>query len=220
MENADDTSGQEVVRQVFAQDQATASESASVMMRQEMWYQWARIARQHGATAIDARNRFGTGSTYDEELDAGLVAVCAAFSIETLIRRLADLVVSATLQQAWQGTSFKARLRETLKLTRFRSEACFAMHAGTAPIPASSGKTIRASAGPRREPATQRRVAPHRRHPDPPRGGPGHNLLPPPPGHGNTKMEALRAMKRRLARVIFNLLRPDTTQQAALPAAA
>ena len=26
---------------------------------------------------------------------------------------------------------------------RFRSEACFARHAGTAPIPASSGKTIR-----------------------------------------------------------------------------
>ena len=32
---------------------------------------------------------------------------------------------------------------ETANLARFRSEACFAMHAGAAPIPASSGKTDR-----------------------------------------------------------------------------
>jgi transposase len=38
---------------------------------------------------------------------------------------------------------------------------------------------------------------------------------------GDTKKAALRAMKRRLARVIFNLLRPDTaTQPSALTAAA
>jgi transposase len=34
-------------------------------------------------------------------------------------------------------------LGETANPARFRSEACFAMHAGTAPIPASSGKTDR-----------------------------------------------------------------------------
>jgi transposase len=32
---------------------------------------------------------------------------------------------------------------ETANITRFRSEACFAMHAGVAPIPASSGRTNR-----------------------------------------------------------------------------
>jgi transposase len=32
---------------------------------------------------------------------------------------------------------------ETAGVARFRSEACFAMHAGVAPIPASSGRTDR-----------------------------------------------------------------------------
>jgi transposase len=34
-------------------------------------------------------------------------------------------------------------IAETAGVARFRSEACFAMHAGVAPIPASSGRTDR-----------------------------------------------------------------------------
>ena len=109
---------------------------------------------------------------------------------------------------------------ETANVTRFRSEACFAMHAGAAPIPASSGKTNRhrlARGGNRqlnvalhRIAVTQIRLA-----------GPGRDYYQRRVALGNTKMEALRAMKRRLARVVFNALRPDTTRQpAALTTAA
>lgn len=109
---------------------------------------------------------------------------------------------------------------ETANVARFRSEACFAMHAGAAPIPASSGKTNRhrlARGGNRqlnvalhRIAVTQIRLA-----------GPGRDYYQRRIALGNTKMEALRAMKRRLARVVFNTLRPDTTRQpAALTTAA
>jgi transposase len=109
---------------------------------------------------------------------------------------------------------------ETANVTRFRSEACFAMHAGAAPIPASSGKTNRyrlARGGNRQLNAALHRIAVTQTRLD----GPGRDYYQRRLALGNTKMEALRAMKRRLARVIFTLLRPDTTTQpAALPAAA
>jgi transposase len=113
---------------------------------------------------------------------------------------------------------------ETANVTRFRSEACYAMHAGAAPIPASSGKTNRhrlARGGNRQLNAALHRIAITQIRLD----GPGRiyyqiyyqRRL----ALGNTKMEALRAMKRRLARVVFNTLQPDTTvQPTALPAAA
>jgi transposase len=109
---------------------------------------------------------------------------------------------------------------ETANVTRFRSEACFAMHAGAAPIPASSGKTNRhrlARGGNRQLNAALHRIAITQIRLD----GPGRIYYQRRLALGNTKMEALRAMKRRLARVVFNTLQPDTTvQPTALPAAA
>jgi transposase len=109
---------------------------------------------------------------------------------------------------------------ETANVTRFRSEACFAMHAGAAPIPASSGKTNRhrlARGGNRQLNAALHRIAVTQIRLD----GPGRSYFQHRIAMGNTKMEALRAMKRRLARVVFNTLRPDTTTQPATqPAAA
>lgn len=105
---------------------------------------------------------------------------------------------------------------ETANVTRFRSEACFAMHAGAAPIPASSGKTNRyrlARGGNRQLNAALHRIAVTQIRLD----GPGRSYFQHRIAMGNTKMEALRAMKRRLARVVFNLLRPTTTTQPAAP---
>ncbi len=101
---------------------------------------------------------------------------------------------------------------ETANPRRFRSEACFAMHAGVAPIPASSGRTQRhrlARGGNRQLNAALHRIAVTQTR----LSGPGqiyyHHRL----AMQDTKMEALRSLKRRLARVVFNLLRP--TDQAA-----
>jgi transposase len=98
---------------------------------------------------------------------------------------------------------------------RFPTDACFARHAGTAPIPASSGNTKRhrlhrggdrqlnhalhiiALSRARTDPATRAYL--DRRHAD-----------------GKTKKEALRCLKRHLARHIWRLL--YATQTPAPPA--
>lgn len=109
---------------------------------------------------------------------------------------------------------------ETANVTRFRSEACFAMHVGAAPVPASSGKTVRhrlARGGNRQLNAALHRIAVTQIRHD----GPGKIYYQHRIAMGNSKKEALRAMKRRLARVVFNLLQPETTAVThALPAAA
>jgi transposase len=109
---------------------------------------------------------------------------------------------------------------ETANPARFRSEACFAMHAGAAPIPASSGKTTRhrlARGGNRQLNAALHRIAVTQIRLD----GLGRAYYQRRRSQGDTTMEALRALKRRLARTVFNLLRPtDPTAAAALPQAA
>ncbi len=109
---------------------------------------------------------------------------------------------------------------ETANVTRFRSEACFAMHAGVAPIPASSGKTNRhrlARGGNRQLNAALHRIAVTQIRLD----GPGRDYIRRRRSTGDTTMEALRALKRRLARVVFNTLHHDTAPQPAVhPAAA
>jgi transposase len=111
-------------------------------------------------------------------------------------------------------------LGETANPTRFRSEACFAMHAGVAPIPASSGRTNRhrlARGGNRQLNAALHRIAVTQIR----LGGLGQAYYERRRAGGDSTMEALRALKRRLARVVFNLLQPtDTTAAACQPQAA
>ncbi len=109
---------------------------------------------------------------------------------------------------------------ETANPARFRSGACFAMHAGAAPIPASSGKTNRhrlARGGNRQLNAALHRIAVTQIR----LGGLGQAYYQRRRANGDTTMEALRALKRRLARIVFHLLRPtDRPATAALPQAA
>lgn len=110
---------------------------------------------------------------------------------------------------------------ETAGPARFRSEACFAMHAGVAPIPASSGRTQRhrlARGGNRQLNAALHRIAVTQAGLP---GSLGQVYYQRRRARGDTTMEALRALKRRLARVVFHLLRPTTTGRTGnLPAAA
>ena len=111
-------------------------------------------------------------------------------------------------------------LGETANPARFRSEACFAMHAGVAPIPASSGRTNRhrlARGGNRQLNAALHRLAVTQIRLD----GLGRAYYQRRRARGDTTMEALRALKRRLARVVFNLLnQTPSTVAAHLPQAA
>jgi transposase len=78
--------------------------------------------------------------------------------------------------------------------------------AGVAPIPASSGKTTRyrlARGGNRQLNAALHRIAlSHIRL-----GGPGGVYYQRRRGNGDTTIDAMRALKRRLARVVYGLLR-------------
>lgn len=99
---------------------------------------------------------------------------------------------------------------ETANVARFRSEACFAMHAGVAPVPASSGRTHRhrlARGGNRQLNAALHRIAITQiRLPD----SLGQAYYQRRRAQGDTSMEALRALKRRLARVVYGLLHTET----------
>ena len=142
----------------------------------------------------------------------------------TLERELAELVKAQApqlLELPGCGVLTAAKLLgETANPTRFRSEACFAMHAGVAPIPASSGRTNRhrlARGGNRQLNAALHRIAVTQTRLD----GLGKVYYQRRRSQGDTTMEALRALKRRLARVVFNLLRDTpTTAAATLPHAA
>lgn len=144
--------------------------------------------------------------------------------IKSLERELSGLVKAQAPQLLTLpgcGVLTAAKLvGETANPARFRSAACFAMHAGVAPIPASSGKTSRhrlARGGNRQLNAALHRVAVTQIRLD----GLGRAYYQRRRAQGDTTMEALRALKRRLARVVFNLLRPTDTQPGTcLPAAA
>jgi transposase len=88
---------------------------------------------------------------------------------------------------------------------RFRSEACFARHAGTAPIPASSGKTNRHRlhrGGDRQLNRAIQIIALSRSRIDPDTRA----YLDRKHAEGKTKREAIRCLKRHIARRIWHLL--------------
>ena len=88
---------------------------------------------------------------------------------------------------------------------RFRSEACFARHAGTAPIPASSGKTIRHRlhrGGDRQLNRAIHIIALGRMAGDPETRAYIERRV----AEGKTKLEAIRCLKRHIARQIWHLL--------------
>jgi transposase len=97
-------------------------------------------------------------------------------------------------------------LAETAGADRFRSEACFAMNAGVAPIPVWSGSTagrVRLNRGGNR----QLNAALHRIAITQVRlGGLGKAYYDHRRATGDSSTEAYRALKRKLARVVFNTL--------------
>jgi transposase len=132
-----------------------------------------------------------------------------------LERRLADLVGDhPLLGLKGSGVLVAAKLiGETGDVRRFRSADAFAMLAGVAPIPASSGQTqrLRLNRGGNR----QLNRALHSialsqawHHP------PAKAFIERKRAEGRTWREALRSLKRHLARVVFRLLVAGTARSA------
>jgi transposase len=149
------------------------------------------------------------------------MATARVNALERELRELVRVQVPQLLELPGCGVLTAAKIiGETANPTRFRSEACFAMHAGVAPIPASSGRTNRhrlARGGNRQLNTALHRIAVTQVR----LGGLGQTYYQRRRASGDSTMEALRALKRRLARVVFNLLRPtDNTAAARQPRAA
>lgn len=103
---------------------------------------------------------------------------------------------------------------ETGNPARFRHEACFAMHAGVAPVPASSGRTNRhrlARGGNRQLNAAMHRIAVTQIRLE----GPGKVYYQHRREQGDSSMDALRVLKRKIARRVFTTLNAPTTSTIA-----
>ncbi len=102
---------------------------------------------------------------------------------------------------------------ETARVQRFRSEACFAMNAGVAPIPVWSGKTVgtvRVTRGGNRQlNLALHRIAITQLGID----GLGRAYYRKRLQHGDSPGEAVRHLKRRLARIVFHALQADQNPQ-------
>ena len=108
---------------------------------------------------------------------------------------------------------------EVAGVGRFRSEAALAMHAGVAPLECSSGAWQRhrlSRMGNRQLNAALHRIAVTQLRVHPPAQAYLMRLQ----AAGKSKREAVRVLKRRLVRVIFNLLHADLDQTGLDPSAA
>jgi transposase len=126
-----------------------------------------------------------------------------------LFAELTDLIQAHTpqlLEQPRIGTVTAAIIiGRTAGAKRFRSEACFARHTGTAPIPASSGKKVRHRlhrGGDRQLNRAIHIIALGRMAGDPETRAYIERRV----SEGKTKREALRCLKRHIARQIWHLL--------------
>lgn len=101
---------------------------------------------------------------------------------------------------------------ETAGVRRFRSEAAYARHAGVTPIPHTSGtKQVRlktARTGNRQLNAALYRIAITQL-----RGGPGADYYRKHRDAGDTHLEALRRLERRIVRKVYGLLRAEQTHR-------
>lgn len=110
-------------------------------------------------------------------------------------------------------------IAETADIRRFHSSAAFAMHNGTAPIPVWSGSKPRHRlnrGGNRQLNCALHRMAVTQLRWD----GPGRRYFDRRIAGGNTKKEALRALRRRLSDIVYRALTTDVAASEPRPEAA
>jgi transposase len=184
-----------------------------------------RTVKQRERVAAWLAGRAGLIAELAQEILADISAASA--KIDELEKRITGQIEQAYPQLlAVPGCAALTAAKivgETANVARFRSEACFAMNAGVAPIPVWSGNTagrVRMSrVGNRQLNTALHRIAVTQIRLD----GLGKAYYRKRLDAGASTTEALRSLKRRLARVVYHALQADQqpTQNAAnLPLAA
>ncbi|HEY8870240.1 MAG TPA: IS110 family transposase [Candidatus Limnocylindrales bacterium] len=138
--------------------------------------------------------------------------------LEQEIRRRTAAIAPTLLALPECGHLTAAKLvGETSGIGRFRSRAAFANHNGTAPIPVWSGNLVRHRLNPGGN--RQLNAALHRIAVTQLRGpGGGREYVARRMAAGDTKLEAIRALRRRISDEVFRRLQRDEALRASLPA--
>lgn len=169
----------------------------------------------------------GTGLVAELARDVLTDIITVSEKIDALEKRVTALVEDRyphLLAIPGSGPLAAAKIAgETANVSRFRSEACFAMNAGVAPLPVWSGNTrgrVRMSrAGNRQLNAALHRIAVTQIRLD----SLGRTYYRKRIDNGDSTVEALRCLKRKLARIVFHTLHTDQQHietPASLPLAA
>jgi transposase len=143
-----------------------------------------------------------------------------ANELEREIGELVEACAPALLQIPGCGSLTAAKIvAETAQVARFPTEGHFARYAGTAPVPASSGASHRQRfnrRGNRQLNAALHRIAitQLRIH------EPAKDYVAKKRAEGESKTEAIRALKRQLSRVVFTTLKTTTRPADGLTAVA
>jgi transposase len=145
-------------------------------------------------------------------------------ALEREVGRLVAPLAPTLLALPGCGSLTAAKLiGETAGVGRFRSKEAFARHNGSAPVPVWSGNVVRhrlSRGGNRQLNAALHRIAITQIRLD----GPGKAYLHHRVTDGDTRTEAIRALRRRISDEVFRRMRHDdalrATAQASLAAAA
>jgi transposase len=172
--------------------------------------------------------RLATHQGVVAEIAGELVGRCRALTgrvnqLERQLRRLVTPLAPKLLALAGCGALTAAKLvGETAGVGRFRSRAAFAMHNGTAPVPVWSANRERHRlnrGGNRQLNTALHRIAITQLRLE----GPGRAYLHRRIAAGDTKTEAIRALRRRISDEVYRRLQadqrpPDTRPTCLLPA--
>ena len=179
-------------------ERAPKPRSLDLAKHRELLRAW--LATQPGLVAEPARDELADISRLTEAINA--LAKRIAERVRVVSPALLALPGCAELTAA-------KLIGETAVVSRFKSESAFARHAGVAPIPVWSGNTtgrVRMTrSGNRQLNAALHRIAVTQVRLD----GIGRAYYRKRRDAGASKTEALRCLKRRLARVVFHHLHTD-----------
>jgi transposase len=176
------------------------------------------LDRAHVLAELEQRlaDEPGTVARLARDLVARIRGLTMAIDeLEREIRRLVGDLAPSLLALTGCGPLTAAKLvGEAAGIGRFRSKAAFARHNGSAPVPVWSGNTVRhrlSRGGNRQLNVALHRIAITQMQ----RPGPGQEYIDHRRSAGDTKTEAIRALRRRISDEVFRRMRDDDAIQAA-----
>jgi transposase len=183
----------------------TAAEVRSLSRKKGLSDLEAQLMGREGLVASLARELVTTVRKLNERIDQ---------LEQEIIARTAQLAPSLLTLPGCGSLTAAKLVGEVAGASRFKSRAAFAMHNGTAPIPVWSGRADRFRlnrGGNRQLNVALHRIALTQMRLD----GAGKEYIAKRVGLGNTKKEAIRALRRRISDEVYRRMRSDESLKSA-----